>query len=75
MATTAIYAPNPCRPSGPATVSDYLLRYLRRAATRRALAALTPEQLRDAGIDPARRSDRPLYEDDPRTTIRLMSLR
>lgn len=72
MATTAIYAPSPCRPSTPAPVSDYLLRYLRRAATRRALAALAPEQRRDVGIDPAKG---PVYQDDPRTTIRLMSLR
>ncbi|MEO3428145.1 DUF1127 domain-containing protein [Pelagibius sp. CAU 1746] len=72
MANTAIFTASPCRPSTPAPISDYLLRYLRRAATRRALAALTPAQLRDVGLDPA---GGPVYQDDPRTTIRLMSLR
>ncbi|WP_193367082.1 DUF1127 domain-containing protein [Pelagibius marinus] len=72
MTSTAIHAPSPCRPATPTTISDYLLRYLRRAGTRRALAGLTPEQRRDVGIGPA---EGPVYQDDPRTMIRLMSLR
>lgn len=52
-----------------------LLSNRQRAAVRRQLCALTPAQLRDAGIDPSGIATGPVFEIEARTITDLMSMR
>lgn len=52
-----------------------LTRIRRRAATRRELGALSPEQLRDTGIDISEISHGPVFDVPARTMTDLMSMR